>query len=67
MAVKKLSFCLVDAMIMLRCDHLPQKRFLQKILNAKVNNCSIKVSDFNIELKIIKGKKHTCWYPTKIN
>ena len=55
MAVKRLSFYLVDAMITLRSDHLPLKRFFQKMtLNAKVNNREVKLSDLNIGFKFIK-------------
>ena len=39
MSVKKLAFYLTDADILLKSDHLPLKKFLQKnILNNKVNN-----------------------------
>ena len=39
MCVKKLSFYLTDADILLKSDHLPLKKFLQKnTLNNKVNN-----------------------------
>ena len=39
MSVKKLSFYLYSAQIMLRSDHLPLKKFLEKnTMNAKVNN-----------------------------
>ena len=39
MSVKKLSFYLTDAEVLLKSDHLPLKKFLQKnTLNNKVNN-----------------------------
>ena len=39
MSVKKLSFYLTDAQILLRSDHKPLEKFLQKnTLNSKVNN-----------------------------
>ena len=39
MSVKKLSFYLTDAKILLRSDHKPLEKFLQKnTLNSKVNN-----------------------------
>ena len=39
MSVKKLSFYLTDATVLLKSDHLPLKKFLQKnTLNNKVNN-----------------------------
>ena len=59
MAVKKLFLYLVDAMIMLRSDHLPLKRFLQKTtVSTKVHNWGIKLSDYNIESKFINGLKN---------
>ena len=42
MSVKKLSYYLQDADIILRSDHLPLKKFLSKnTLNTKVNNWAI--------------------------
>ena len=39
MSVRKLTYYLEDAEILLRSDHLPLKKFLQKnTLNSKVNN-----------------------------
>ena len=39
MSVKKLSFCLTGATVLLKSDHLPLRKFLQKnTLNNKVNN-----------------------------
>ena len=39
MSVKKLSFYLEEADVLLKSDHLPLKRFLHKnTLNSKVNN-----------------------------
>ena len=56
MTVKKLSFSLVDDIIMLRSDHLPMRRFHEKMtLNAKLNNWNVELSDFNIRFKFIKG------------
>ena len=60
MAVKKLSFYLADAIIILWRDHLPLGRFLQKTtLNATVNNWGVELNDFNIRFKFIKGVKNT--------
>ena len=50
MAVKKLSFYLTDAEVLLKSDHLPLKKFLQKnTLNNKVNNWAMELEAFNIE------------------
>ena len=59
MAVKKLSFYLEDADITLRSDHLPLKKFLNKVtLNAKVNNWAIELSTYRIKFEFIKGSKN---------
>ena len=44
MSVKKLSFYLTDAEVLLKSDHLPLKKFLQKnTLNTKVNNWAMEL------------------------
>ena len=44
MSVKKLSFYLTDADVLLKSDHLPLKKFLQKnSLNNKVNNWAMEL------------------------
>ena len=49
MSVKKLSFYLTDAQILLRSDHKPLEKFLQKnTLNSKVNNWAMELETFNI-------------------
>ena len=49
MSVKKLSFYLTDAQILLRSDHKPLEKFLLKnMLNSKVNNWAIELEAFNI-------------------
>ena len=55
MSVKKLSFYLMDAQILLRSDHKPLEKFLRKImLNSKVNNWAMELEAFNIEFDYIK-------------
>ena len=50
MSVKKLSFHLTDAQILLRSDHKPLEKFLQKnTLNSKVNNWAMELEAFNIQ------------------
>ena len=57
MSVKKLSFYLTDADILLESDHLPLKKFLQKnTLNNKVNNWAMELEAFNIRFKHVSGK-----------
>ena len=60
MSIKKLTYYLEDAVITLRSDHLPLKKFLAKnTLNSKVNNWAIEISPFQITFKYIKGIKNT--------
>ena len=57
MSVKKLSFYLTDADVLLKSDHLPLKKFLQKnTLNNKVNNWAMELQAFNIRFKHVSGK-----------
>ena len=57
MSVKKLSFYLNDADVLLKSDHLPLKKFLQKnTLNNKVNNWAMELEAFNIRFEHVSGK-----------
>ena len=59
MSVKKLSFYLTDADVLLKSDHLPLKKFLQKnTLNNKVNNWAMELEVFNIRFKHVSGKEN---------
>ena len=59
MSVKKLSFYLTDAQILLRSDHKPLEKFLLKnMLNSKVNNWAIELQAFNIQFDYIKGSNN---------
>ena len=59
MSVKKLSFYLDQAEILLRSDHLPLKKFLQKnTLNSKVRNWAMELKSFNIQFEYIQGSKN---------
>ena len=51
MSVKKLSFYLTDAQILLRSDHI-------KPLNSKVNNWAMELEAFNIQFDYIKGSNN---------
>ena len=60
MSIKKLTYYLEDADVILRSDHLPLKKFLAKnTLNFKVNNWAIEISPFRITFEYIKGIKNT--------
>ena len=57
MSVNKLSFYLTDADILLKSDHLPLKKFLQKnTLDTKVNNLAMELEAFNIRFKHVSGE-----------
>ena len=59
-SIKKLSYYLEDADIILKSDHLPLKKFLQKnTLNSKVNNWAVEISPYRIKFEYIKGIKNT--------
>ena len=60
MSVKKLDYYLQDAEIILRSDHSPLRKFLEKkTLNAKVNNWAVEISPYKIQFEYIKGIKNT--------
>ena len=59
MSVKKLSFYLTDAQILLRSDHKPLEKFLLKnTLNLKVNNWAMELEAFNIQFDYIQGSNN---------
>ena len=59
MSVKKLSFYLIDAQILLRSDHKPLEKFLLKnTLNSKVKNWAMELEAFNIQFDYIKGSNN---------
>ena len=59
MSVKKLSFYLTDAQILLRSDHKPlEKSLLKNTLNSKVNNWAMELEAFNIQFDYMKGSNN---------
>ena len=53
MSVKKLSFYLTDAEVLLKSDHLPLKKFLQKnTLNNKVNNWAMELEALTLSFSM---------------
>ena len=59
MSVKKLSFYLTDAQILLRSDHKPLEKFLLKnTLKSKENNWAKELEAFNIQFDYIKGQNN---------
>ena len=60
MSVRKLSFYLTNADVLIRSDHLPLKKFLrQTTINTKVNNWAVELEAYNLKFKYIKGIKNT--------
>jgi transposase InsO family protein len=60
MAVRKLSFYIDGAKVILRSDHMPLRKFLEKnTKNNKVNNWAHEISHYDIEFQYIKGIKNT--------
>ena len=58
MSVAKLSFYLTDAQILLRSEHKPLEKFLQKnTLNSRVN-WAMELEAFNIQFDYIKGSSN---------
>ena len=59
MSVKKLSFYLIKADVLLKSDHLPLKKFLHKnTLNSKINNWAMELESFNIQFQHITGQNN---------
>ena len=59
MSIKKLSFYLTDAQILVGSDHRPLEKFLLKnTLNSKVNNWAMELEAFNIQFDYIQGSNN---------
>ena len=60
MSIRKLSFYLTNADVLIRSDHLPLKKFLrQNTLNTKVNNWAVELKSYNLKFEYIQGIKNT--------
>ena len=60
MSVRKLSFYLTNADVVIRSDHLPLKKFLrQDTMNTKVNNWAVELKSYNLKFEYIKSIKNT--------
>ena len=56
MSARKLSFCLTNADVLIRNDHLPLKKFLkQNTMNSKVNNWAVELKSCNLKFAYIQG------------
>ena len=60
LSVRKLSFYLTSADVLIRSDHLPLKKFLHKnTRNIKVHNWALELDTYNLKFKYIQGIKNT--------
>ena len=54
MSIRKLSFYLTNADVLIRSDHLPLKKFLrQNTMNTKVNNWAVELKSYNLKFEYI--------------
>ena len=59
MSIRRLSFYITDAEVLIRCYHLPLRKFLNKqTMNAKVNNWAVELEQFKLKLDWIPGSKN---------
>ena len=60
LSVRKFSFYLTSADILIRSDHLPLRKFLsQSTRNKKVDNWAVEMESFNLKFEYIQGIKNT--------
>ena len=60
LSVRKLSFYLTNANVLIRSDHLPLKKFLkQNTMNSKVNNWPVELETYNLKSEYIQCVKNT--------
>ena len=60
LSVRKLSFHLPSADVLIRSDHLPLKRFLHRnTRNIKVDNWAVELETYSLKFKYIQGIKNT--------
>ena len=55
MSVRKLSFYLTSADVIIRSDHFPLEKFLKQNVNPKVNNWAVKLKSYNLKFEYIQG------------
>ena len=59
MSIRRLSFYVTDADVLIRSDHLPLKKSLTKqTMNTKVNNWALELEQFRLKLDWISGSKN---------
>ena len=60
MSTRKLDYYLDEAIMTIRSDHLPLKRFTEhKTKNSKVDNWSLDIAHYNLQFEYVKGIKNT--------
>ena len=60
MSARKLDYYLDEAVMTIRSDHLPLKRFLEhKTKNSKIDNWSLDIAHCNLWFEYVKGIKNT--------
>ena len=60
LSVQKLSFYITNADVLIRSDHLPLRKFLNKnTKNAKVNNWAVELKTYNLKFVYIQDVKNT--------
>ena len=60
LSVRKFSFYLTGADVLIRSDHLPLRKFLsQSTRNKKVDNWAVELDSFNLKFEYIQGIKNT--------
>ena len=60
MSTRKLDYYHDEAVMTIRSDHLPLKRFLEhKTKNSKVDNWSLDIAHYNLQFEYVKGIKNT--------
>ena len=59
-SIRKLSFYLTNADVLIRSDHLPLKKFLrQNTMDTKVKNWAVELESYSLKFEYIKGIKNT--------
>ena len=60
LSVRKLSFNLTSADVLIRSDYLPLKRFLHRnTRNIKVDNWAVELETYSLKFEYIQGIKNT--------
>ena len=65
-SVKRLSFYVTDANVIIRSDHLPLKFLNKQTMNSKVNNWAVELEQFRLQLEWIPFSRNLladslCW------